>query len=104
MSIMLIKAVSLLVPAFLLLWYFLVLFKRGLPWSALQLVGAAALMSTVLTHVREAPALFPWMGWEAESSPWSLSGFVRRCSRAYTVSDRIVNPLREPPRVKSSRG
>ena len=79
MSIMLIKAVSLLVPAFLLLWYSLVLFKRRLPWSALQLVGAAALMITVLTHVCETPALFPWMGWEAESSPGhylDLSGAV----------------------------
>ena len=79
MSIMLIKACHFWWQRFPLLWYFLVLFKRGLPWSALQLVGAAALMSTVLTHVREAPALFPWMGWEAEPSPshyLDLSGAV----------------------------
>jgi succinate dehydrogenase/fumarate reductase cytochrome b subunit len=66
---MLIKALSLLVPASLLLWYSLVLFKRRLSWSALQLVGAAALVITVLTHVCEGLALFPWMGWGAESSP-----------------------------------
>jgi hypothetical protein len=69
MNVTLVKALILLIPASLLLWYSLVLYKHRLRWSALQLVGAAALMIMVLTHVCEALALFPWMGWGAEHSP-----------------------------------
>jgi len=69
MNTMLVKALSLLVPASLLLWYSLALFRRRLRWSGLQLIGTAAFVIMVLTHVCEALTLFPWMGWGAEHSP-----------------------------------
>jgi hypothetical protein len=65
---MLARALSMLVPASLLLGYSLVLFQRRLRCSALQLFGAAALMIMVLTHVCEALHLFPGMGWGTEHS------------------------------------
>src|SRR5579859_1264417 len=68
MNVTLLKAVVLLVPAGLLFSYSLVLFRRKLPWSALQLIGATCLVIVVLTHVCEALRLFSWMGWGAEHS------------------------------------
>lgn len=68
MQLTLLKAVVLLVPAALLLLYSLVLFKRRVLWSVLQLVGSTCLVIVVLTHVCEALRLFPWMGWGAEHS------------------------------------
>jgi succinate dehydrogenase/fumarate reductase cytochrome b subunit len=69
MDVTLLKALGLLVPAGLLLLYSLVLAKRRVPWSALQLIGATCLVIVVLAHVCEALRLFPWMHWGAEHSP-----------------------------------
>lgn len=44
-------------------------FKRRDGASILQLLGAACLMITVLTHVAEAFGLAPWMGWGFPNSP-----------------------------------
>jgi succinate dehydrogenase/fumarate reductase cytochrome b subunit len=64
----LLKALVLLVPAGLLFSYSLVLSRRRVPWSALQLIGATSLVMVVLTHVCEALRLFPRMRWGAEHS------------------------------------
>jgi hypothetical protein len=68
MNVMLLRAGVLLVPAGSLFSYSLVLSKRRVPWSALQLVGSTSLVIVVLTHVCEALHLFPWMHWGAEHS------------------------------------
>src|SRR5579864_264117 len=69
MNATLIKALILLVPTILALWYSLGIFKRKIPWATLQLGGAISLVIVVFTHVCEALGLFPWMHWGAEGSP-----------------------------------
>jgi hypothetical protein len=63
----LLKGLVALVPATILFSGSLVLFFRGKTvCSLLQLLGAACLVVVVLTHVREALHLFPWMHWGLE--------------------------------------
>jgi hypothetical protein len=59
-----VKAAIAFVPASLLLAHSVAVFLRGrtIP-SVLQLVGAACLMSVILTHVAEALHLLQWMRW-----------------------------------------
>jgi succinate dehydrogenase/fumarate reductase cytochrome b subunit len=68
MNVTLLKALVLLGPTGWLFSCSFALFKRNVPWSALQLVGATCLVIVVLTHVCEAVCLFPWMRWGAEHS------------------------------------
>lgn len=62
------KALVLLLLTGLVFTYFLVLTRRKIPWSRLQLIGAACLLVVVLTHICEALSLFPWMHWGAQRS------------------------------------
>lgn len=64
----LLKALVLSLPIGLAFAYSLVLTRRKIPWSLLQLIGAACLLIVVLTHVCEALSLFPWMRWGAPHS------------------------------------
>jgi hypothetical protein len=64
----LLKAGVLLLPTALVFAYFLVLTRRKIPWSLLQLSGVFCLLIVVLTHVCEALSLFPWMHWGAQHS------------------------------------
>lgn len=64
----LLKALGLLLPIALVFAYSLSLTRRNIPWSRLELVGAACLLIVVLSHVCEALSLFPWMHWGAQHS------------------------------------
>jgi hypothetical protein len=69
MSMTLLKALIALVPAGMLLSGSAVLLSRRKSASTfLQLLGAAALVVVVLTHVAEAVNLLPWMNWGFENS------------------------------------
>src|SRR5258708_14412822 len=68
MNGILLKALALLLPTGVALAYAVVLTRRKIPWSTLQLVGATCLLIVVLTHICEALALFPWMHWGARHS------------------------------------
>lgn len=63
MNVTLLKALVLLVPMGLLFSYSFVLFRRKVPWSALQLLDATCLVIVVITHVCEALGVFQWMHW-----------------------------------------
>lgn len=64
----LLKALVLLMPTGLAFAYSVVLTRRRVPWSALQLVGATCLLIVVLTHICEGLGVFPWMHWGAPHS------------------------------------
>lgn len=64
----LLKALVLLLLTGLMFAYFIVLIRRKIPWSGLQLAGAACLLIVVFTHVCEAVNAFPWMEWGAQHS------------------------------------
>lgn len=64
----LLKALMLLLPTDLVFAYCLVLMRRKIPWSRLQLIGAACLLVVVFTHICEALSLFSWMQWGAQHS------------------------------------
>ena len=67
MNAALLKGLAALVPAGMLFSGSVVLFFRGKSvCSLLQLLGAGCLVLVVLTHVREALHLFPWMHWGLE--------------------------------------
>jgi hypothetical protein len=69
MDAILLKALILSVPAFMLVAGSAVLSLRsGGISSLLQLLGAGCLMAVMLAHVAEALNLFPWMGWGIEDS------------------------------------
>jgi len=69
MNVTLAKGLVALVPASMLLSGSVILFLRGKTVSSfLQALGAGCLVAVVLTHVSEAPRLFPWMHWGAERS------------------------------------
>lgn len=69
MTRMLLRALVVLVPVCLALVYSVVLVLRKVPWSRMQLVGAAFLLVVVLAHVCEACEWLPWMHWGAPDSP-----------------------------------
>ncbi len=65
----LLRAVVFLVPAALLVgWSAFVFLKTKGLGSALQLLGAISLLIVVATHVAEALAVLPAMGWGEENS------------------------------------
>jgi hypothetical protein len=65
----LLKALVALVPACTLLAGSTIWFVRAKTLGSLfQLAGAACLSIVVLTHICEAAAVFPWMGWGLEDS------------------------------------
>jgi len=65
----LLRALILLVPAgALLAWSAGAFLRARTGWRCLQLVGAGCLVVVALTHVAEALALFPSMGWGAPDS------------------------------------
>src|SRR2546426_11782976 len=67
MNTTLLKAMAAFVPVCMLFSGSAVLFFRGKTvCSLLQLLGAGCLVLVVLTHVREALHLFPWMHWGLE--------------------------------------
>ncbi len=69
MSVTLLKALVVLVPASMLFSGSVVLFSRGKTVSfLLQVLGAGCLVVVVLTHVSEALHLFPWTDWGLEDS------------------------------------
>jgi len=69
MTITLLKALVVLLPACMLLFGSAILFSRAKSVSSfLQLLGAGSLVLVVLTHVFEAFQLFPWMHWGLEHS------------------------------------
>jgi hypothetical protein len=81
MNITLLKALVVLVPVSLLVFWSVLLFLRGKTvWSFLQLLGAGCLVLVVLTHVAEALQLFPLMEWGSPTSAghyldfWSAFG------------------------------
>lgn len=70
MNATLLKALVVLLPAFVLSSGSVVLFIRGKTISSfLQVVGAGCLVLVGLTHVCEGLYLFPWMHWGLEHSP-----------------------------------
>ena len=69
MNVTLLKALVALVPVCMLFFGSIVLFFREKTvCSFLQLLGAGCLVVVVLTHVCEAPHLFPLMHWGVDHS------------------------------------
>jgi hypothetical protein len=69
MNIILLRALLVFVPAFLLFCRSIrLLFREKVATSFLQLFGAGCLVVVVLTHVCEALHLFPGMHWGLEHS------------------------------------
>jgi hypothetical protein len=67
---MLLKSLLAFVPGILLLTGSAVLYSRNKTAGRfLQLVGAAALVLVILTHIFEATHVFSWMQWGEERSP-----------------------------------
>jgi succinate dehydrogenase/fumarate reductase cytochrome b subunit len=69
MNVIFLKTLVALVPASLLFFGSIVLFRRGKTVSSfLQVLGATCLVVVVLTHVCEGLRLLPWMQWGLEHS------------------------------------
>jgi succinate dehydrogenase/fumarate reductase cytochrome b subunit len=67
MNVIFLKTLVALVPASLLFFGSIVLFRRGKTVSSfLQVLGATCLVVVVLTHVCEGLRLLPWMHWGLE--------------------------------------
>lgn len=64
----LLKALVLLPPVGLAFAYSVVLTRRRVPWSAVQLIGATCLLIVVLAHICEGLGVFAWMQWGAQHS------------------------------------
>ena len=68
------RALLALGPVLILFSGTVALYARTKTRSSLlqMMIGAACLIFVLLTHIREALNLFPWMRWGAEDKHWSL--------------------------------